>query len=161
MVKPSNNYNPESYGSNFQLIPEGVHKFIIEDAEETTGQYGTQWQVDAHPVDQKYKSNYAKRVWLKVDGVINALYDAMGIDPRSVQDREYSPNEFIGKTIYGVIAHRTKDDKTRDNLVKLHPAFSEGMEALPQQQQPTPQERESYEPGNEPYNIDHNDEPPF
>jgi hypothetical protein len=128
MARPSLNYDGEKYGVGFELMPEGEHQMEIVTAFYKSGDKGPQWEMEMQPVQEAYRSKFPLKCWLAEDGCVNAIFDAAGADPRKVQDREYVPDEFIGKRIMVEIIHKKgkTGDKLFANIKRLVPVFTRG-----------------------------------
>lgn len=140
MARASNNYNPDTYGNTFEKLPEGVHQMSVVSMQSSYDKYGNeQWEMVAQPVDPTYQNEYGFKAWLPADGVVEALFDAGGVDPRGVKpNKDYYPSEFIGSVISVWIYHkpaRDNPDKTYANIKRLYPAFSKGGATRGGQQQ--------------------------
>lgn len=130
MAAPSSKYDPNQYGQHQERIPEGVHRFVISMAETTYSNDGRErWAMILQPVDETYHKKNGYKVWLNVDGCVNAIYDAAGHDPKSVAMKEYTPEMFAGKVVSAEIIYapdKKDPNKTWPNIKRLYPAFSLG-----------------------------------
>jgi len=133
MARKSSGYNPDSYGKGFEVMPEGVHKFVIMDAlEDFKPGRDPQWKLYLQPVDQQYKLPKDKDYlcWCPEDGVVEALFDAAGKNPADVDpNKDYHPDMFRGKQIAAEVFHKKVegDDgevRTFANIRRLHPVFT-------------------------------------
>lgn len=132
MAKFSNSYDPERYGSQFEMIPEGIYLVAITSGAHADAdkQGNPRWEMECQPVDQRYQSKFPLKLWLNEDGCINALYDAAGHDPRKADpNRDYLPSNFKEGKIWVEIHHKTRkeDGKIFANIKRLYPAFHKGV----------------------------------
>lgn len=129
MARPTSNYSPENcnYGG-FEILPEGEHLMEITAAFVKSGQKGLQWEIELQPVATQYRSKYPVKCWLNEEWAVNAIYDAAGADPKQVADREYTPDEFVGKKIMVNIYHQKgkEEGKVYCRVRRLCAVFSRG-----------------------------------
>ena len=137
MARASGSYDYEKYGQGFVLMPEGVHEFRIENGQEAYSKRGTaQWELELQPLDPQYQQEGGYKLWLSIDGCVEALFDAMGMDPRKADpNREYYPGEFVNVRLKAEVHHRTSknkdgEERTFANIKRLYPAFN--MQHSPQ-----------------------------
>ena len=129
MARASSNYDYEKYGQSFVLMPEGVHDFGVVSAQESYENGRTQWVLELQPIDQSYQTERNLKAWLNEDGCIEALFDAMGLDPRSVDSTtNYYPDGIVNKILKAEVHHvkskKEGKERTFANIKRLYPAFN-------------------------------------
>ena len=146
MAMATGNYNYETYGKGFNLMPEGVHEFGVVSAQQTFTKRGgyPQWELLMQPINQQYQNDNGYKVWLFEDGCVEAIYDAMGRNPASVDmNKDYQPEAVVGVKLQAEVIHveSEKDDGTIStfaNIKRLYPAFNmartQGAQSAPNQQ---------------------------
>lgn len=139
MVRPSSNYNSESYGQRgFKLLDEGNHRVRIIDAVENFDKNSNpRWELNCVSIDPEYADEeHPMKVWLDLDGCVNALFDAAEADPASANPEvDYQPQMFKGKVIWVEVFHKNVPSRksgrmlTFANIRRLYPAFSKKRES--------------------------------
>ncbi len=131
MARAGSNYDYEKYGQGFVLMPEGVHEFRVESGQESYSKRGNaQWELALQPVDPQYQQEGGYKLWLSEDGCVEALFDAMGVDPRKADpNRDYYPGELVNTRLKAEVYHKNSKDrdgneKTFANIRRLYPAFN-------------------------------------
>jgi hypothetical protein len=128
MAMPSKAYDPKNYGRDHEMIPEGLHQFEIIGGQVVYGRdLSERWEMTLQPTIEAYQKKNGYKVWLNVDGCVNAIFDAAGADPRLVKEMEYRPEMFVGKKVMAEIMHKqdkAEANKLWANIKRLHPAFS-------------------------------------
>lgn len=131
-MKAGDNYDPDSYGVQFELVEPGVYRFEIYRCKEKSGKNGNYLELTLNFLDEKYIDQRSLKAFLNEGGAIQALFDAAGRDPSAVEyGKDYEPSSFEGKQVWAEIYHKKAknkkgEERTYANIKRLYPYFSKG-----------------------------------
>jgi hypothetical protein len=139
-LKASSDYDPDKYGQSFLKIDEGKHMFEVERMAEKKGKNGPYIEASLKCKTAEFKEAKPVKAWLFGEDSIGAIFDAMGINPATVEEgKDYNVRDFIGETVWAEIHHvPSKDNPERSfaNVKRLYPYYSKHVskgESMPEE----------------------------